>query len=48
MGFCQFLRKMRYKWYFRNDISEQFCETSAFRTQSTGNPPQGHPTLEMF
>ena len=46
--FADFSRKMRCKWHFRNDISENFSETPAFRTKSTWNPPQGHPALEMF
>ena len=46
--FVDFSRKMRCKWYFRNDISENFSETPAFRTKSTWNPPQGHPALEIF
>ena len=46
--FADFLRKMRCKWHFRNDISENFSKTPAFRTKSTWNPPQGHLALEMF
>ena len=39
---------MRCKWYFRNDVSENFTETPAFRTKSTWNPPQGRPALGIF
>ena len=46
--FADFSRKMRCKWYFRNDIRENFSETPAFRTKSTWKPPQGHPELEKF
>ena len=46
-NFANFSRKMRCKWYFRND-SENFRETPVFRTKSTWNPPQGHPALELF
>ena len=33
--FADISRKMRCKWYFRNDISENFSETPAFHTKST-------------
>ena len=46
--FVDFSRKMRCKWHFRNDITENFSETSVFHNKSTWNPPQGHPVLEMF
>ena len=39
---------MRCKWYFKNDVSENFSETPPFRTKSTWNPPLGHPALKMF
>ena len=31
--FANFSRKIRRKWYFRNDISENFSKTPAFRTK---------------
>ena len=43
-----FLRKIKCKWYFRNNISEHFSETAALYVKSTWNPQQGHPALEMF
>ena len=39
---------MRCKWYFRNEIGENFSETTAFRTKSIWNPPNSHSALEMF
>ena len=41
--FADVSRKMRYKWYFKNDI-----EIPAFYNKSTWNPPQGQLALEMF
>ena len=46
--FEDFARKMRCKWYFRNDITENFSQLPAFRNKSNWNPPKGHPALEMF
>ena len=39
---------MRIKWYFRNEISENFSEVPAFSPKSSWNPPQGHPNLEVY
>ena len=41
--FADFSRKMRCKWYFKNDI-----EILAFYNKSNRNPPQGQPELETF
>ena len=46
--FEDFARKMRYKWYFRNYITESFSQLPAFRNKSNWNPSNGHPALEMF
>ena len=40
--------KIRCKWYFQNKITEDFSNTSGFKTKSNGNPPKSHPALEMF
>lgn len=48
MDFANLLRKMRCKWSFRIDITENSSETSTFHNKSTWNPPQKHPALEMF
>ena len=39
---------MRIKWYFRNEISENFSEVPAFSPKSSWKPPQGHPNLEVY
>ena len=46
--FEDFARKIRCKWYFRNDVTESFSQLPAFRNKSNWNPPKGHSTLEMF
>ena len=46
--FEEFCRRIRIKWYFRNEISENFSEVLAFSPKSPWNPPQGHPNLEMY
>ena len=45
---ADFSKKMRCKWYFRNEIGENFSETTAFRTKSIWNPPNSPSALEMF
>ena len=39
---------MRIKWYFRNEISENFSEVPAISPMSSWKPPQGHPNLEVY
>ena len=39
---------MRIKWYFRNEISENFSEVPAFSPKSYWKPPQGHPNFEVY
>ena len=46
--FADFNRKMRCKWFFRNEPTEDFCEIPAFGIKSNWSSPKGHPTLEMF
>ena len=46
--FVEFCRKMRIKWHFRNEITEDFSTTPVFRPKSNWTPPVGHPNLEMF
>ena len=46
--FQEFCRRMRIKWHFRNEISEDFSEVPAFSSKSSWNPPQGHPNLEVY
>ena len=46
--FEEFSRRMRRKWRFCNELSENFSETPAFRPKSVWKPPKGHPSLEVF
>ena len=46
--FNEFCRRMRIKWNFRNEPSQNFSETPAFRVKSSWKPPKGHPNLEVF
>ena len=39
---------MRMKTNFRNETSQDFSETPAFRVKSSWKPPKGHPNLEVF
>ena len=43
-----FSRKMRCKWFFRNERQGNVSQTSKFKSKSTWNPPKGAPALEMF
>ena len=36
------------KWYFRNDISENYSEKPGFTPKSKWKPPKGHSRLEVF
>ena len=46
--FNKFNRKMRCKWYFRDEPSNNFSEIPAFRPKSTGKPPAGDLCVELF
>ena len=46
--FDEFYRRMRIKWYFRNEPPESFSTIPAFRSKSSWKPPTGHPNLEVF
>ena len=46
--FNEFSRKIRCKWYFRNEPTENFSEKPAFNVNSNWNPPNGYPALEIF
>ena len=45
--FDEFCRRMRIKWHFRNEPSENFSPIPAFRSKSSWKPPTGHPNLEV-
>ena len=46
--FDDFVRKMRCKWYFRNEGQAIPSEVSAFKPKSPCNPPKGLPALSYF
>ena len=46
--FEDFARRMRLKWYFRNEPSYSFNERPSFTTTSSWKPPKGNPSLELF
>ena len=41
-----FSRKIRCKWFFRNERQENVSETSESKIKSTWNPPEGAPALK--
>ena len=47
-GISDFSRKMRCKWFFRNERQENVSETYKFKSKSTWNPPKRAPALELF
>ena len=46
--FNEYSRKMRCKWYFRNEPTENLSEKPAFNVKSNWNPPNDHPAIEIF
>ena len=46
--FEEFSRRMRYKWHFRNEVSENFSEAPSFRPKSVWKPAKGHASLKVF
>ena len=46
--FEKFSRRMRCKWHFRNELSENFSDTPAFRPKFVWKPPKGHASLQVF
>ena len=40
--FNEFCKRIRLKWYFRNEVTPNFGEVPAFRLKSSWNPPKGH------
>ena len=46
--FQNFRRRMRIKWHFRNEQSDNFGERPAFSPKSSWKPSLGHPDLEVF
>ena len=46
--FEEFSLRMRFKWNFRNEPTNNFNEIPAFRPKSGWKPPKGHASLEVF
>ena len=46
--FEEFSRRMRIKWNFRNESSQDSHIASAFARKSSWKPPLGHSNLEVF
>ena len=46
--FKEFSRRMRCKWNFRNEPTNNFSEIAAFRPKSEWKRPKGHASLEVF
>ena len=47
-GFEDFARRMRLKWYFRNEPTPSFSERPFFTPKSSWKPPKCNPSLEEF
>ena len=43
-----FSRKMRCKWFFRNERNKNVSKKSEFKSKSTWNTLKGAPALELF
>ena len=41
-------KKLRWKWYCRNENQDILSEVSSFKSKTTWNPPKGSPALELF
>ena len=46
--FEEFCRRMRTKWNFRNEPSQNCGLVPDFARKSSWKPPSGHPSLEVF
>ena len=46
--FEEFCRRMRTKWYFRNQPTPEFSESPVFSLKSIWKPPMDHPNVEVF
>ena len=44
----EFYRRMRSKWYFRNEPTPPFSEVPCCKNKSSWRPPNGHPALEIL
>ena len=39
---------MRFKWYFRNELTSSFSERPSFTQKSSWKPPESNLSLELF
>ena len=46
--FEELARRMRIKWNFRNEPSEDLSDKPAFRPKSSWKPPPGHPGIVVW
>ena len=46
--FEEFSSRVRIRWNFRDQPSEDFSDKPVFRPKSNWKPPPGHPGLELF
>ena len=46
--FNKFCRRMRTKWYFKDEPTKEFSNIPAFSPKSSLTPPNGHPNLEVY
>ena len=46
--FNEFSRKLRCKWYFRDEPSKDFSGIPTFRANCAWKPPRGDPFVELF
>ena len=46
--FEDFVRRMRLKWYFRNEPTSSFSERPSFTPKSSWKPPKSSSSLELF
>ena len=46
--FNEFARKMRCRWFFRNEPTVSFSEAHAFGVKLNWNSRKGHPAMEIF
>ena len=46
--FENFCRRMKIKWHFQNEPSDNFSEKPTFSPKSSWKPPLRHPNFEVF
>ena len=46
--FEDFARRMKLKWFFRNEPTSSFSKRPSFTPKSSRKPPKDNPSLELF